>query len=135
MSGPEPAISLTTDRVIFADSSTEPLDLGRGYVLVTVHREPVGDEWGFITGYQPHAVLSKDDKEFAELTKKHLVIDPDVFGDKRTAKILNELKIRYYGWPVTVALRKGSMGRDKTLQFKCRDEYREVTHHSTPIKY
>lgn len=48
--------------------------------------------------------------------------------------MLNDLKIRYYGWPVDFSLRKGS-GSAKTLQFRCRDEYREVTNHSTPIKY
>ncbi len=134
MSGPEPAISLTKERVLFEDSDIEPFDLGRGYSIVTVHREPIADDWGFITGYQPHVILSKDGKEFAELTKKHLVLTGGDFDDKRLAKMLNQLAIRYYGWPVTVTLRKGS-GQQKTLQFKCRDEYREVTRHSTPIRY
>ena len=129
---PEPALTITKERLTHEEIDAQGVDLGKGLAADLVHEKPITDEWGFITGYKPVVLISYKDKPIARFWKGLLWVDQSHYSFKELAKLLNQLNIRYYGWPVSFKARKdqGQM----QLSYFCRDYPRKVDKHSTPIR-
>jgi len=130
---PEPALTIAKERLTHEEIDAEGVDLGKGLAADLVHEDPVHDEWGYVIKHTPMVVITKNEKPIARFWKGTLWIVRDHYTDRQLTTMLNQLRLHYYGWPVSFKLVQTNGSRE--IHYFCRDGLRQINKHSTPVRF